>query len=146
MTKQFQYGLGRRIANTLTRWAVERGRGPEHVHILSVRGRKTGQVHSNPVDIMEVGGHRYLVAPYGVRDWVRNARAAGEITLSRGGRSEAFRTTEVGPDEAAPVLRKYLQEVRIVRPFFDVSVDSSDEQIAAEAHRHPVFRLEPASA
>jgi deazaflavin-dependent oxidoreductase (nitroreductase family) len=84
--------------------------------MLSVPGRKTGQIRSNPVDIMEIGGRRYLVAPYGETDWVRNARAAGEVTLSRGGRAERFRVEEVDPDEAAPVLRKYLQDVRLVRP------------------------------
>jgi deazaflavin-dependent oxidoreductase (nitroreductase family) len=143
MAKRYRVGMGTRLVNAFMRRMVERGKGPSYVYIVSVPGRKTGVIRSNPIDVMDVGGRRNLVAPYGETNWVRNARAAGEVTLSRGGRAERFRVVEVDPDEAAPILRKYLQDVRVARPYFDVTADASDEQIAAEAKRHPVFRLEP---
>ena len=72
---------------------------------------------------------------------MRNARAAGSVTLSRGGRSETVRVEEVGSDEAAPVLRTYLRETGLVRKYFDAGPDSPLEAFAAEAPRHPVFRI-----
>ena len=90
---------------------------------------------------MQRDGRRWLVAPYGVTNWVRNARAAGHVTLSRGRRSETLRVAELGADDSVPILRQYLREVPVTRPYFDVTPDSSDQQIAAEAPRHPVFLL-----
>jgi len=72
---------------------------------------------------------------------VRNARAAGEVTLSRGGRSEQFSVHDVERNEAVPVLRKYMAEVRVTRRYFDATPDASDEAVAAELVRHPVLRL-----
>lgn len=96
--------------------------------------------YSTPVRLIE-NGERWLVAPYGEVGWVRNARAAGEVRLSRARRSESLRIEEVGPERAAPVLREYLRRVPIVRPYFDVSPDSLAEEFETEAPRHPVFRL-----
>jgi hypothetical protein len=84
-----------------------------------------------------------LVAPYGEGGWVRNARAAGRVTLSRGGRSERVAIFEVQPAEAAPVLRRYVAQVPITKPYFDVGPDSSLDAFLAEAPRHPVFRVVP---
>lgn len=145
MAKTFKPGLGLRIASSMLKRMVARGKGPSFMHLLSVRGRKTEQVHTTPVDVMEVGGHRYIVAAYGVTNWVLNARAAGEVTLSRGGHSERVRVTEIGPEEGVPVLRKYIKDIRVTRRFFDAKADSPDDVIAAEVPKHPVFRLEPVS-
>ncbi len=87
------------------------------------------------------GDSRWLVAPYGVVGWVRNARAAGSVALSRGRRSEVVRIAEVGPEESAPVLRRYVAEVPITRSFFDVTPESPLDAFRAEAPRHPVFRI-----
>jgi hypothetical protein len=73
--------------------------------VLSVRGRKTGLMRSNPLDHVIEGDKRWLVAPYGEVQWVRNARVAAEVVLSHGGRSETFRVSELEPEEPAPVLR-----------------------------------------
>jgi hypothetical protein len=72
---------------------------------------------------------------------VRNARAAGEVELARAGHSETLHIDEASPEQAAPVLKRYLERVSVVRPFFDVSPGSSLEELAREAPRHPVFRL-----
>lgn len=78
---------------------------------------------------------------YGTVGWVHNARAAGRVTLTRGWRSPDVPVAEVSVEEAAPVLRQYLKKVRIVRPYFDVTVDSPLEDFAAVASQHPVFRI-----
>jgi hypothetical protein len=91
--------------------------------------------------LVDDGRHRWLVAPYGEVGWVRNARAAGEVTLRRGRRAETVAIVEVVPAEAAPVLKRYVSEVPITRPYFDVTPASDLAAFAAEAARHPVFRL-----
>lgn len=121
------------------------GVGASYRYVLGVRGRKTGRIHSIPVDVMELDGRQWLVAPYGISNWVRNVRVSGEVTLTRGGRTETFKTQEGGAPEAIPVLRKYMVEVPVTRPYFSAASDSPDDAIAAELPRHPVFRLIPAS-
>ena len=91
--------------------------------------------------LVETGEERWLVAPYGVRNWVLNARAAGTVQLRRGRRNEQLRVEEVGAEDAVPVLREYYGRYRLTRPFFDVSLESPSAAWLAEAPRHPVFRL-----
>lgn len=67
------------------------GIGPAHIHLLAVRGRKSGKLYKTPVSLLEFNGKRYLVAPRGRTQWVRNAEAAGEIVLKRGNIREKFR-------------------------------------------------------
>ena len=108
-----------------------------------MRGRKSGRIYSTPVRLVE-NGERWLVAPYGEVGWVRNARAAGEVTLRRGRRSETVKIEEISAAGAAPVLRQYVQQVAVTRPFFDAGPDSpleAFEAFEAEASHHPVFRL-----
>jgi hypothetical protein len=87
------------------------------------------------------GEERWLVAPYGERNWVRNARAAACVELRRGRRRERLRVEELGPEAAVPVLREYYRLFRVTRSFFAVSLDSPQEAWLAEAPRHPVFLL-----
>jgi deazaflavin-dependent oxidoreductase (nitroreductase family) len=116
------------------------GLAGRHTYILTVRGRKTGRAYSTPVLLIE-NGQRWLVAPYGEVGWVRNARAAGEVEISRAGRSEKLRIQEVASLRAAPVLKQYLKSVPVARPFFDVNPGSPLDDFVTEASRHPVFRL-----
>jgi hypothetical protein len=92
---------------------------------------------------VEVGGDRWLVAGYGPANWVLNTRAHGKVTLRRGGHSETYKVEEVGAEDAIPVLRKYIDEIRVPRPYFDATPSSSDAAAAAELPRHPVIRLIP---
>jgi hypothetical protein len=94
------------------------------------------------VTLVEEAGKRWLVAPYGEVGWVRNARAAKQVTLSRGRRFETVRIVELTAEDAAPVLKKYLARVAVVRPFFDVTPKSNLREFVAEASRHPVFRVQ----
>ena len=117
--------------------------GASYRHLLTVRRRKTGRLRTTPVDVMEVGGQRWLVAGYGPADWVRNARAAGEVTLSRGVRQTRYAVAEPAPGEAVPVLRKYLTDIRVTRPYFDAAPASPDSQIEAELAHHPFSGSSP---
>ena len=94
------------------------------------------------VTLVEEAGERWLVAPYGEVGWVRNARAAEQVTLTRGRRFENVRILELSAEHAAPVLKKYLTQVPVVRPFFDVAPKSNLRDFVAEALRHPVFRIQ----
>jgi deazaflavin-dependent oxidoreductase (nitroreductase family) len=146
MARTYRINAVERAINALFRLLTRVGLGAKYRHILTVRGRKSGKLYSTPVDVMESGGRRFLVAPYGVVNWVRNARAAGEVSLSRGGRTERVRVSELSPEDSAPVLRQYISEVRVTRPYFDVTLDSTDQAFAAEAARHPVFEIQASSS
>lgn len=146
MAKTYHTGTGTRLINGVFALLTRLGLGKGYRYILTVPGRKTGTPHSTPVDVMRAGDRRWLVAAYGVTNWVRNARVAGQVTLARGGRREVVRVTELASAESVPVLRQYLREVPVTRNYFDVTPDSSDDAFAAETPRHPVFRLDPVRA
>jgi len=96
---------------------------------------------STPISLVDWNGERFAVAPYGDRNWVTNARAAGWVEIRRGRRHERTEVEELSPRDAVPVLREYYRRGFVTRPFFDVSLASSDEAWLAEAPRHPVFLL-----
>ena len=141
MAKAYRYGLGARLLNLPFAWLGSRGMGAGFRHVLTVRGRTSGTPHSTPVDVMTHDGRRYLVAAYGVTNWVQNARAAAEVDLRRGDRREHLGVRELTAVEAAPILRQYLTEVPIIRSYFDRYASDPVEAFTAEAARHPVFEL-----
>jgi deazaflavin-dependent oxidoreductase (nitroreductase family) len=143
MAKTYRLNFAARLVNAVFRPITRLGLGASYRYVLTVPGRKTGRLYSTPVDVLEVSGDRWLVAGYGPVSWVRNPRAAGEVTLSRGGNSETFRVAEATAQTAIPVLRTYIGEIRVTRAYFDANADSPDDAIAAELKRHPVFRLIP---
>ncbi|HEY2653647.1 MAG TPA: nitroreductase family deazaflavin-dependent oxidoreductase [Solirubrobacteraceae bacterium] len=111
--------------------------------VLEVPGRKTGEPRRTPVNLLNLGGTRYLVAPRGHTQWVRNLRASGHGKLWLGKRAEPFTATELPDDEKPPVLRAYLKRWKAeVGVFFGgVGPDSSEEDLRRIAPDHPVFRL-----
>jgi deazaflavin-dependent oxidoreductase (nitroreductase family) len=111
--------------------------------VLEVRGRKSGEPRRTPVNLLELDGTRYLVAPRGHTQWVRNLRASGDGRLWLGRRSEAFTATEVSDEAKPPILRAYLKRWKAeVGVFFDgVGPESSEEDLRRIAPDHPVFRL-----
>lgn len=141
MAATYRLGLGRRIVNALVRGALWAGLAPSRFAMLTVPGRRSGKLHSTPVIVLRRGAERWLVAPYGERAWVKNARAAGRVTLSQGRRRVTVPLEEVGPEGAAPVLKEYLSQTPITRPFFDAAPDAPLADFVHEAPRHPVFRL-----
>ncbi len=118
------------------------GAAPRHSYLLTTVGRKSGVARTTPVTLLENADGRFLVAPYGPVGWVHNARSLGQVTLRRGRHTETCAVAELEPGDAAPVLKQYVAEVAVVRPFFDVAPGSALPDFAAEAARHPVFRLD----
>jgi deazaflavin-dependent oxidoreductase (nitroreductase family) len=114
--------------------------------VLRVRGRTSGEWRTTPVNLLSLENERFLVAPRGETQWVRNLRAAGGGELVVGRRVEPFTATEVtGTEDKARVLRAYLKRWRAeVGVFFDgVSASSPDTDLQRIAPSHPVFRLTP---
>jgi deazaflavin-dependent oxidoreductase (nitroreductase family) len=141
MAATFRQTWLRRLGNFLITPLARLGLAGKRTHILSVVGRKTGRKYSTPVQLVFLDGRRWLVAPYGERAWVKNARAAGEVELTRALRTERVPIEEVGAETAAPVLRDYLRKTPVTKRFFGARPDAPLEEFAAEAQRHPVFRI-----
>jgi deazaflavin-dependent oxidoreductase (nitroreductase family) len=135
--------ITRRIFNPLISGLVKLGVSAKGAGVLSIRGRTTGEWRSTPVNPLTFEGEQYLVAPRGETQWVRNLRVAGAGRLQRGRHTNDFTAIEIDDAAKTTVLRAYLQEwAWEVGTFFDgVGADSSDEQLAAIAPRHPIFRI-----
>jgi deazaflavin-dependent oxidoreductase (nitroreductase family) len=112
--------------------------------VLRVRGRTSGEWRTTPVNLLTFEGERYLVAPRGETQWVKNIRKAGGGELQLGRKTEPIQVSEL-PDEQKPdLLRAYLKRWKAeVGVFFDgVSATSSDEEVRRIAPKHPVFRIQ----
>src|ERR1041385_6179275 len=118
------------------------GFGPSYVHLLEVRGRKSGKLYSTPLSLLAMDSKQFLVAPRGRTQWVRNAEAAGEIILKKRGMRRHFRLRALTDAEKPEVLKKYLASYRReVQRFFPVKPDASLEVFAQIAEGYPVFEL-----
>jgi deazaflavin-dependent oxidoreductase (nitroreductase family) len=133
----------RRVLNALVTPLARAGVGVPETYLLTVPGRRTGRPYTTPVRLVTVGGERWLVAPYGEREWVKNARAAGRVELRRGRRRVVCEVEELDAGERPPILAEYIRRVPIVASFFDAPRGAPPEAFAPEAARHPVFRLRP---
>ena len=139
-------GAGRlsgRIFNTSVAWLTRRGFSVWGSRVLYVRGRTSGEWRSTPVNLLTVDGRRYLVAPRGHTQWVRNLRAAGAGELRVGRKVEQFTATELADDQKPPILRAYLKRWKLeVGVFFDgVGADAPDAKLLAMAPGYPVFLI-----
>jgi hypothetical protein len=116
--------------------------------VLRVRGRKSGDWHTTPVNLLSRGGRQYLVAPRGHTQWVRNIRVSGGGELLLGRRAQPFKVVEIPDDKKVPILRDYLKRWQFeVGMFFGgVSATSSDDELLRIAPDHPVFRVEEPGA
>jgi deazaflavin-dependent oxidoreductase (nitroreductase family) len=141
MATIFKVDTARRVADRIMKAFLSLGMAPKGYYILTTMGRKSGKPRSTPVVLIEDESKRWLVAPFGEVSWVHNAKAAGKVTLTRNGISETLAIRELTPQQAAPVLRKYVINVAVTRSYFDVGTDSSEEAYMAEAPKHPVFEL-----
>lgn len=158
MPKQYRVNGFVRFNNAAMRAMLRAGVKFGTFATLTVPGRKTGRPISTPLVVFTCNHHRYLVASYGVVNWVRNLRAAaGKATLSRGKHTEQITATELPPDEAAEIMRYSLHHgppgipAPIVRgyrrfsvlPYLEVDLDSPLEEFRRAAPKHPVFLVEP---
>ncbi len=159
MARPYRVGRFVRSNNAIMRTLVDAGLKIGTFAVLTVPGRRTGQPVDVPLVVFPVGGARYLIASYGIVNWVRNIRAAdGRAELRRGRETEQITAIELSDDEAGPILRASLLAgppgiprpmVRIFRRFFvlpylDVGMNSSAEDFVRSAANHPVFRIESA--
>ncbi|HEY6647018.1 MAG TPA: nitroreductase/quinone reductase family protein [Mycobacterium sp.] len=158
MPKPYRVGLFVRANNAVMRSLIRAGVRIGTFAVLTVAGRRTGRPVHVPLVVFSDGGNRYLVASYGIVNWVRNLRAAdGRAELRRGHSTEKITTVELPPEQAGPILRISLQNgppgiprpiVRIFRRFFvlpylDVDLNSSVDDFVRSAVNHPVFRVQP---
>ena len=136
----------RNVFNRLVRFLTRRGVSLAGSRVLTVVGRRSGEPRSTVVNVLTLGGERYLVAPRGQTAWVKNVRASNEASLRVGRRDEAVTVTELADGDKLPVLRAYLAQWGWeVGQFFEgVKRDSDDATLLAVAPGFPVFRLAPA--
>lgn len=130
------------VFNRLVAVAAKLGISMAGSRTLTVRGRKSGEPRTTPVNPLEIDGVTYLVAPRGTTQWVRNLRAVGEGELRLGRKTRRFRGEEVPDGEKLPILKAYLDKwAWEVGAFFDLPKDPSDEQIREISSLHPIFRV-----
>jgi deazaflavin-dependent oxidoreductase (nitroreductase family) len=119
------------------------GIGPAFIYLLQVRGRKSGRIFSTPVNLMEFAGRQVLVAPRGRAQWVRNAEAAGEITLKRGSKRLRYGLRPIADEQKPEILKVYLDRyASAVKKFFPVSPGAPVEAFRPIAGNYPVFELD----
>ncbi len=141
MARAYRLGPARKTVNALVTAMLRLGVGGKSSYLLTTTGRRTGSARTTPVTLVEGDGERWLVSPYGEVGWVHNVRARPEVSLRRGGTTELLHAEEAGAQAAGTVLRRYVGQVRVTAPFFDAKAEDPEQAFAAEAHRHPVFRL-----
>jgi deazaflavin-dependent oxidoreductase (nitroreductase family) len=133
---------GERLFNRLFGFLVGLGLGLQHNYLLQVRGRKSGKLYSTPIDLLEVDGRRFLVAPRGRTQWVRNAEAAGGVALKKGRWRQRFRLRAVPDSEKPGLLKAYLDRFRTtVQRYFPIPAGSDVQSFATIAASYPVFEL-----
>jgi deazaflavin-dependent oxidoreductase (nitroreductase family) len=139
-----------RAANWIIKGLLRLGIPLGPMTLLTVRGRKTGEPHTTPVDRFERAGRSFLVSTHGGEgsNWVRNLRAAGEGMLSLGHRRENITAVEMAPEAAAPVLKEGLGPrlalpIRgfVLRRTLGVGPGASSDDFLMVARSHPVFEV-----
>jgi deazaflavin-dependent oxidoreductase (nitroreductase family) len=135
---------GERVFNRVFGFLVGLGIGFPHNYLLQVRGRKSGRMYSTPVDLLELGGKRFLVAPRGRTQWVRNAEAAGEVTLKKGRTRQRSRLRAIPDADKPEILKAYLDGFRReVQRYFPVPAGSPPQAFSGIVQSYPVFELVP---
>jgi len=131
-----------RLFNRIFGLFIGLGLGMRHNYLLQVRGRKSGKLYSTPIDLLEIDGKRFLVAPRGRTQWARNAEAAGEIRLTKGSFRQTFRLRTIPDVEKPELLKAYLDPFRAtVQRYFPVLAGSDVQAFASIAGNYPVFEL-----
>ena len=131
-----------RMFNRVFGFLVGIGLGFSYNYLLQVRGRKSGKVYSTPIDLLDLGGKSFLVAPRGRTQWVRNAEAAGEVTLKKGRVVQRFRLRPLKDAEKPAVLKAYLDRFKKeVQRYFPVPAGSPPDAFRDLLQNYPAFEL-----
>lgn len=131
-----------RLLNQSFGYLLRLGIGLSHNYLLVTVGRKTGKLYSTPVNLLEMNRSRYLVASRGETGWVRNARAAGTVTLKKGAKEWSYRIRELPVPERPPIIKEFLERFAAsVQRFYEVPKGSPVEAFVSIAPRNPVFEL-----
>jgi len=131
-----------KIFNRAFGFLVGIGLGFSYNYLLQVRGRKSRKLYATPINLLELKGKRFLVAPRGRAQWVRNAEAAGEVTLKKGRTRERFRLRPLGEAEKPEILKAYLDTFKSeVQRYFPVAAGSTVEAFAELTASYPAFEL-----
>jgi len=134
--------VAERFFNSLFGLFVGWGFGLAHNYLLQVAGRKTGRIYSTPVNILDHKGKRYLVAPRGETQWVRNARANGQVWLKKGRVRQEYRIRILNDPEKPELLKEYLDRYKTtVQRYFSVPAGSPSQAFSGSAAKYPVFEL-----
>lgn len=133
---------GEKFFNRIFGFLVGLGLGLSHNYLVQVRGRKSGKLYSTPIDLLVIEGKRFLVAPRGRTQWVRNAEVAGEVTLKKGKYNRRFSIRTLPDSEKPPILKSYLESFKTaVQRYFPVPAGSPPQHFADVASSYPVFEL-----
>jgi deazaflavin-dependent oxidoreductase (nitroreductase family) len=133
---------GEKIFNRVYGFLVGIGIGFSYNYLLEVRGRKSGKLYSTPIDLLELDGKRYLVAPRGRTQWVRNAEAAGQVTLKKGSKRLNYRLRALSDAEKPRIVKAYLDTFkREVQRYFPISAGSPVEAFVELNESYPAFEL-----
>ena len=159
MAKRYKVNAFVRIKNSIISSLLHMGISMGSFALLTVRGRKSGKPIETPIAIFVHEGKSYLIASYGIVNWVRNLRAAGgAATITRSIRTEKIHAIELPPESAVAIFREALHSgppgipdviIRVYRsyfvlPYLNVNVDSSLEEFEREVLTHPVFLIQSA--
>jgi deazaflavin-dependent oxidoreductase (nitroreductase family) len=134
----------RNVFNRFVGWLARRGVSIAGSRELEVVGRKSGEPRRTPVNPLDFDGGRYLVAPRGEVQWVKNVRVNPKAKLLKGGKAEEITLSEITDEtQRVPLIRAYLEKWRWeTGVFFDgVKADAPDDELARIAPDHPAFRI-----
>ena len=130
-------------SNRLVGGLARIGAAPKGVHELWTVGRRTGEVRRTPVNVLDVGGLRFLFSPRGNTQWVRNVRAGGAVGLRRGRSTAAVTLAELDDAAKPAIIRDYLTKWgwQVSDYVCGLTAASSDDEILAVAEGFPVFEV-----
>jgi len=131
-----------RIFNRAFSYLLKIGIGLPHNFLLEVRGRKSGRVYSTPVNVLGRNGKRYLVAPRGYTQWVRNVIASGGAVLARGSHREMVHLEMIDDNDKPEILKAYLERYKLtVQRYFPIPAGSPLEAFQPLIPQYPVFEV-----
>lgn len=139
-----EFPSGMLAVSRVPHWLLRRGLILGPLRLIETVGPRSGRTHSVPVAVLRFGGERWLVSPFGETAWVRHVRAGSTVRLGKGRNPRPVTLATVEPDRVPELLRVYRRRfgfVPFVRAAFDARSSGGVAAFAAEADRHPVFRI-----